>query len=364
MCLLHFPEYFLLIRLSNRKDRENEKINKFFSIKFIRIYIYIYNQTDDGGHPARRVYRVRVYRKHRDTVFGFGYRYTNRCVQNFIADVYAAGSTDWQYLFGYSKDAGGSPLGVWVSSDKIKETFVSGNGNVIADANKWEHIDITNSNTVTISDFYIFHVNPINVTSYTINPGRIKYLQLKKDGDTIRDMVSAKRNSDSVIGMYDTVNNRFYTNAGTGSFVAGPIACDGTVVNYTSATGTVTQNGTPTPTNPITPTFYTQGDMVLRKVGDYADTYDATTGKITRKVGVKVLDGSEDWGVFSTGAYATNPYFSTSVTNLLVGGNQGTKLFCNMLTSGNIASSTIYKVQYTGGGFFVQPFLFNHQMIC
>ncbi len=147
---------------------------------------------------------------------------TQTGVFKIIADVYAAGSTSWQYLFGYSTDTGGSPLGVWVSNNKIKETFAAGNGNVIADVNKWEHIDITNSDTVTISDFYIFHVNPTGITSYTINPGRIKYLQLKKDGDTIRDMVSAKRNSDGAIGMYDTVGGRFYTNAGTGTFIAGP----------------------------------------------------------------------------------------------------------------------------------------------
>ena len=66
-------------------------------------------------------------------------------------------------------------------------------------------------------------------------------------------------------------------------------------IDYTSATGTVSQNGTPTPTNPIEPVFYTQGKMVLRAVGDVADSYDATTGKITRRVGVKVLDGTEDW---------------------------------------------------------------------
>ncbi len=64
---------------------------------------------------------------------------------------------------------------------------------------------------------------------------------------------------------------------------------------YVSATGTATQNGTPTPTNPIYPVFYRQGDMVLRKVGDYADSFDATTHKITRRVGVKVLDGTENW---------------------------------------------------------------------
>ncbi len=66
---------------------------------------------------------------------------------------------------------------------------------------------------------------------------------------------------------------------------------------YVSATGTVVQDGTPTPTNPIYPVFYRQGDMVLRKVGDYADSFDATTHKITRRVGVKVLDGTENWSL-------------------------------------------------------------------
>ena len=37
------------------------------------------------------------------------------------------------------------------------------------------------------------------------------------------DGVPAKRNSDGVVGLYDTVNNVFYTNSGTGSFIAGPV---------------------------------------------------------------------------------------------------------------------------------------------
>ena len=78
--------------------------------------------------------------------------------------------------------------------------------------------------------------------------------------------------------------------------------CDGTIVNYVSATGTVSQSGTPTPDNPIYPTFYTQGNMVLRKVGNVADSYDASTGKITRRVGVAVLDGTERWGAHASNA--------------------------------------------------------------
>ncbi len=70
---------------------------------------------------------------------------------------------------------------------------------------------------------------------------------------------------------------------------------NGVTENYVSATGTGVQDGTPTPTNPIYPVFYHQGDMILRRVGDYADSYDATTHKITRRVGIKVLDGTENW---------------------------------------------------------------------
>ena len=86
---------------------------------------------------------------------------------------------------------------------------------------------------------------------------------------------------------------------------------------YVSATGTGVQNGTPTPTNPIYPVFYRQGDMVLRKVGDYADSYDATTHKITRNVGVKVLDGTENWiksGTYNGAVYLA-PAESYWVTN-------------------------------------------------
>jgi len=145
--------------------------------------------------------------------------------------------------------------------------------------------------------------------------GKIYYVQIYNNGTLVRDFVPAKRNNDNEIGMYDTVNNRFYENAGTGTFVAGPIACSGIWKNYESAVGTVSQNGTPTPTNPVEPTFYQQGDMVLRAIGDSADlkdSYDATTGKITRRVGVKVLDGTESWDKNAVANYYRIPTSSLS----------------------------------------------------
>lgn len=49
----------------------------------------------------------------------------------------------------------------------------------------------------------------------------------------IRDFVPAMRNSDGVIGLFDVVNNVFYTNAGSGSFL-----CNYSYLNYIESTGT------------------------------------------------------------------------------------------------------------------------------
>lgn len=46
---------------------------------------------------------------------------------------------------------------------------------------------------------------------------------LKRDNnDLVLNLVPARRNSDNVVGMYDLVNNTFYTNGGAGAFIAGP----------------------------------------------------------------------------------------------------------------------------------------------
>lgn len=55
---------------------------------------------------------------------------------------------------------------------------------------------------------------------------RTKYLKVYSckiwnDTTLVRDFVPAKRNSDDVLGMYDLVNDVFYTNSGTGSFIGG-----------------------------------------------------------------------------------------------------------------------------------------------
>ena len=63
----------------------------------------------------------------------------------------------------------------------------------------------------------------------------------------------------------------------------------------TEIMGTGTQNGTPTPENPIAPVFYENNGMILRAIENVADSYSTSTGKITRRIGVKVFTGTEVW---------------------------------------------------------------------
>ena len=116
---------------------------------------------------------------------------------------------------------------------------------------------------------------------------------------------------------------------------------NGITENYVSATGTGVQDGTPTPTNPIDPVFYQQGNMILRRVGNYADSYDATTHKITRRVGVKVLDGTED---FSTSTAYGKACLIISATSAW-GANKGITPICTHFLGEPMADT--YKPDYT-----------------
>ena len=52
-------------------------------------------------------------------------------------------------------------------------------------------------------------------------PVKLYYFKIWENGTLVRNFVPAKRNSDNEIGMFDTVTGQFFTNAGTGTFVAG-----------------------------------------------------------------------------------------------------------------------------------------------
>lgn len=85
----------------------------------------------------------------------------------------------------------------------------------------------TSTETFTPLDIpmYLFSINDLEnqPTRAALNSAaRFYYFKIYESDVLVRNFVPAKRNSDGVIGLFDTVNSVFYTNAGTGDFVAGP----------------------------------------------------------------------------------------------------------------------------------------------
>lgn len=68
--------------------------------------------------------------------------------------------------------------------------------------------------------YYLFTLN--NLGSPTANAiTKLYYFKIYERDIIVRDLIPAKRDSDGEIGMYDLVSQTFFTNQGTGEFVAG-----------------------------------------------------------------------------------------------------------------------------------------------
>lgn len=70
------------------------------------------------------------------------------------------------------------------------------------------------------ANMYAFAFNR-NGTPYKAVNTRIYSIKHYYQGSIIQNLLPAKRNSDDVLGLYDLVNDVFYTNSGTGSFIGG-----------------------------------------------------------------------------------------------------------------------------------------------
>ncbi len=84
-------------------------------------------------------------------------------------------------------------------------------------------LDITNTLITHDNTMYMFAGHSATGPANWFFTGRIYYLQITEGMNLVRNFIPARRNSDGEIGMYDTVTNTFFTNAGTGEFIAGPI---------------------------------------------------------------------------------------------------------------------------------------------
>ena len=191
-------------------------------------------------------------------------------------------------IVSYSKSTSALPLNTDIDIDFV----------YTASTNSYVLTCVAGGQTYTLSDtFGVTGSASVNqemfldhraATTTIANPLRIKYLSFDDDTQSVNYIAS--KNSSNVLGMYDTVSNTFLTNQGTGTFTAG--AVDDSLQIYTDGTTeTITDN---------------QGNVAtctnLLSVGSYKDTQEILSGAVSRNIGIKVLDGTENWEDYATGS--------------------------------------------------------------
>ena len=137
-------------------------------------------------------------------------------------------------------------FGIWINSntkeialnyadiDTAGITGTNGSGrHVYSNIENKFYLDNTLIKTFSASSFtstlnlYVFALNELHIGSTNIEirncTAKLYELKIYNNSTLIRDFIPCYRKSDNEIGLYDLVNNVFYTNAGTGVFTMGKI---------------------------------------------------------------------------------------------------------------------------------------------
>ena len=158
-------------------------------------------------------------------------------------------TSDWPMLFGAGSGTVRTPTwcqySMYLGHGRAYYTYgcISGNDNDIITnyelATQTDYIYTANKNIFTINgvqtigatvpafainnSMYLF-ARHTNGGADTITPLKMYYVKIWDNNSLVRNMLAARRDSDGKLGMYDTVSNTFFTNSGTGEFIAGPVA--------------------------------------------------------------------------------------------------------------------------------------------
>lgn len=126
-----------------------------------------------------------------------------------------AGSTNGYYSSSYATNAGNID-----KSYNTVDVFVLDKNRNITYINGKEVSNVTYTSFSAPCNLTLFAVN----TNGSVSKGKIRIYHCKiyDNGTLVRDYVPVV-NKDGTYGLYDLLNKKFYTNAGTGTFVAGEI---------------------------------------------------------------------------------------------------------------------------------------------
>ena len=91
----------------------------------------------------------------------------------------------------------------------------------------WSHT-FSNSSQDSTKSVTLNALNVNGVGAIGFGDNKVRIYDFEVEG--MSHMIPAKRDSDNVVGMYDTVRNQFYTTAGSGTITAGPAVAQPTTV--------------------------------------------------------------------------------------------------------------------------------------
>ena len=141
--------------------------------------------------------------------------------------LYTSGNGNLQY--GYN---GHSNVGSALQANVDYQISSSGNKVTI---NGNEYSNLSSGNFITAQNLILFNITG---GTYTGLPMRLYSFKLYDNNVLVRNFVPCYRRADNAIGLYDTVDGKFYTNEGTGSFSKGS---DVNSSNYSTVITSMTQ---------------------------------------------------------------------------------------------------------------------------
>ena len=221
--------YTLTVYYENLDIDQSADKGKTFSFKigiesaknYINDYQLVEYIESSGGEYIDTLYKpnnnTRVYAsyyKTNDYSFVFGAR-TNYSVNDFFE--FYDNSTRAYWAQFYNRNVGETIIS---HNNNTIHKVNMGNGYATIDDQKLNITDTTATFTGTYN-LFIFGLNESGSIEGRKLNGRIYEFKIYDNGAIVRSMMPAVRKSDNIIGMYDTVNNTFYVNKGTGSFTKG-----------------------------------------------------------------------------------------------------------------------------------------------
>ena len=183
--------------------------------------------------------------------------------------------------------------------------------------------------------------------------GKIYYCKIYDNGVLIRNFIPCYRNSDEEAGLYDLINNIFYTNQGTDEFVYGNVAPTPEVpIEIVSCGDLITDSQDenygkykiPVNVNNVITNIYLDEPLRKTKTGNYTDYIDFANKKIYRKLGET---GLTDFSVFTVNSVLTNyvQYATNAISNLKLSIVDSSLLYCNYIkTLGGTTSSSKIRI--------------------